>query len=99
MGMTTLRLEFKVRDYDIWRQAFAGDAGGRQQAGMRSYRIFRPVDDAHRVMIDADFDTADKAEGFLHVMRTKVWPDPDKAPAKVGEADVRIVEMVESKQY
>jgi hypothetical protein len=97
--MTTLRLEFKVKDYDMWRQAFSRDSGGRQQAGMRSYRIFRPIDDAHRVMIDAEFDSPEKAEGFLHVMRTKVWPDPEKAPAKVGAADVRIVEMVESKEY
>ena len=97
--MTTLRLDFKVRDYEMWREAFARDSGGRQEAGMLGYRIFRPLDDAHRVMIDADFDSADKAEGFLHVMRTKVWPDPDKAPAKEGAADVRIVEMVENKEY
>ena len=97
--MTTLRLEFKVRDYDMWREAFARDAGGRKEAGMLRYRIFRPLDDAQRVMLDADFDNADEAEGFLHILRTKVWPDPKKAPAKDGGADVRIVEMVESTEY
>ncbi|MDQ3662762.1 MAG: hypothetical protein M3454_17260 [Actinomycetota bacterium] len=66
---------------------------------MLGYRIFRPIDDERRVLLDADFDNAEKAEGFLHVMRTRVWPDPEKAPAKVGAADVRIVEMVESKEY
>lgn len=97
--MTTLRLEFKVRDYDMWREAFARDSGGRQEAGMLRYRIFRPLDDAQRVMIDADFENPDKAEGFLQIMRTKVWPDPKKAPAKEGTADVRLVEMVESNEY
>ena len=97
--MTTLRLEFKVRDFDMWREAFARDAGGRQEAGMLSYRIFRPLDDRNCVMLDADFYDADKAEGFLHILRTRVWPDPKKAPAKEGGADVRIAEMVESKEY
>lgn len=97
--MATLRLEFKVRDYDMWREAFARDAGGRQEAGMLSYRVFRPLNDPNRVLLDADFDDADKAEGFLHILRTKVWSDPKKAPAKEGGAEVRIVEMVESKEY
>ena len=99
MTMTTLRLELKVRDYDMWRAAFDRDAGGRQRAGMRRYRIFRPVDDPCCVMVDGDFDTADEAQGFLEIMRTKVWPDPDKAPAKVGDADVRIIELVETREY
>jgi hypothetical protein len=97
--VTTLRMELQVRDYDMWRQAFEGDAGGRQQAGMRRYRIFRPNDDPRCVMLDADFDNTEEAEGFLEIMRTRVWPDPAKAPAKVGTPDTRILEMVESKDY
>lgn len=54
--MTTLRVELQVRDYDLWREAFESDAGGRQQSGMRRYRIFRPTDDARCVMLDADFE-------------------------------------------
>src|SRR5262245_39492192 len=96
---TTLRLEVQVRDFDMWRAAFEKDAGGRQQAGMRRYRIFRPKDDDKCVMIDGDFDTVAEAEAFLEIMRTRVWPDPDKAPAKVGQPQVRIVELVESKTY
>ena len=94
-----MRVELKVRDYDMWRQAFEGDAGGRQQAGMRRYRIFRPTDDPQSVKLDADFDTAAEAEGFLEIMRTRVWPDPAKAPAKVGTPQTRILEMVENKDY
>jgi len=43
--MSTLRVELEVRDYDVWRNAFAQDAGGRERNGARRYRIFRPVDD------------------------------------------------------
>ena len=99
MATATLRVELQVRDYDLWREAFERDAGGRQQAGMRRYRIFRPTDDEKSVMLDADFDSTQEAEAFLDIMRTRVWPDPEKAPAKVGTPQTRIVEMVESKEY
>ena len=36
--------------------AFDKDAGGRERSGMRRYRIFRPVDNHHEVMLDLDFD-------------------------------------------
>jgi hypothetical protein len=66
---------------------------------MRSYRIFRPVDDAHRVILDGDFDDAPSAQAFLDVMRTQVWPDPDKAPSKIGQPRTSLVEFVESHDY
>ncbi len=97
--MATLRVELQVRDYDLWREAFERDAGGRQRSGMRRYRIFRPTDDPSCVMLDADFDSAEEAEAFLEIMRRDVWPDPEKAPAKVGIPQTRIVEVVESKEY
>ncbi len=95
----TLRVELQVRDYGLWRGAFEKDAGGRQEAGMRRYRIFRPTDDPGCVMLDADFDTTEQAQAFLDIMRTRVWPDSTKAPAKVGAPQTRIVEMVETKEY
>ena len=81
----------------VW--APGGDAGGRQQAGMRRYRIFRPIDDPHCVMIEGDFDNADQAKAFLEVMRANVWSDPTKAPAKLGTPRTHIVEMVEGHEY
>lgn len=97
--MSTLRVELEVRDYDTWRDAFAKDAAGRQRNGARRYRIFRPVDDARKVMIDVDFDTPADADSFLGIMKREVWPSPDKAPAKVGEPRTHILEMVESEDY
>ena len=97
--MTTLRIELEVRDYDSWREAFGKDAGGRAAHGMRCYRIFRPVDDQHRVMLDSEFDDAESAQKFLEVMRTQVWPDPAKAPAKVGQPRTAVIELVESHDY
>jgi hypothetical protein len=96
---TTLRVELEVRDYDLWRGAFEKDAGGRARSGARRYRIFRPVDDEHRVMVDLDFDTTAAADAFLTIMRNEVWPDRDKAPAKVGAPTTHVIELVESEEY
>jgi hypothetical protein len=95
----TLRVELEVRDYDLWRRAFDTDAGGRERSGARRYRIFRPVDNEHEVMLDIDFDTAAKASAFLEFMRNEVWPSPDKAPAKVGAPKTRIIGLVDSHEY
>lgn len=97
--MSTLRVELEVRDYEVWRNAFAQDAGGRQRNGARRYRIFRPVDDERKVMLDVDFDTPEDAGRFLAVMKRDVWPSPDKAPAKIGAPRTHILEMVDNEEY
>ena len=96
---TTLRVELQVRDYDMWRAAFERDAAGRERHGAREYRIFRPLDDDKTVMLDLDFSDADQADGFLQVMKRDVWPNPEKAPAKLGVPKTRIARMVESHTY
>jgi hypothetical protein len=66
---------------------------------MRRYRIFRPIDDDKRVLLDGDFDDAPSARRFLEAMRTQVWPDPGKAPAKIGMPVIVIAELVETCEY
>ncbi len=66
---------------------------------MRRYRIFRPVDDDKHVMLDLDFDSAQEADTFLTILKTDVWPSGDKAPAKLGTPEARILEMVEKHEY
>lgn len=97
--MTTLRIELQVKDYELWRQAFANDQAGRAERGMRSYRILRPVDDEHRVLLDGEFDDPATAQAFLEIMRTQVWPDPTKAPSKLGQPRTTIAELVEDHAY
>ena len=97
--MSTLRVELEVRDYDLWRNAFAQDAAGRERNGARRYRIFRPVDNERKVMLDVDFDTPEDAGRFLAIMERDVWPSPDKAPAKMGAPRTHILEMVETEEY
>lgn len=95
----TIKLELEVRDYDLWRQAFDRDQAGRADRGMRRYRIYRPVDDDKRVMLDSDWDDREAAQRFLDIMRTQVWPDPTKAPAKIGQPRTVITQLVETREY
>ena len=96
--MPTLHIEHKIRDFDSWKAAFDRDPAGRQQSGVRRYRVLRPVDDPNYIMIDLDFDSSSEAEAFLATMRD-VWRSPQAAPALLGSPQARIIEAVDSKEY
>lgn len=63
---------------------------------LRSYRVFRPIDDRKYVMIDLDFDGVSEAVAFLVRLRES-WA---RVPRKDhGEPAARIVEEAESRAY
>jgi hypothetical protein len=97
--MATLRIDLEVKDYDMWREAFGKDAGGRGRHGARCHRIFKAVGDDHRVTLDIDFDTPSEADAFLTVLRNDVWSSTDNAPAKIGTPSTQIIDLVESHEY
>jgi hypothetical protein len=99
VAMATLRIDLKVRDFDMWRDAFGKDAGGRGRHGARRHRIFRAAGDDRRVTLDIDFDTPSEADSFLRVLRNDVWSSSEKAPAKVGTPSAQIIDLVESHEY
>ena len=92
--MHTLRIEHSVPHFDAWKQAFDGDPVGREQGGVRRYRVLRQVDDPNYVMIDLEFDSSSEAETFLAALRD-LWGRVDV----MRDPKARIVEMVESKEY
>lgn len=94
--MTTLRIEHAITDYDTWRSAFERAAPVREQTGVRSYRIQRPVDDPNYLMIDLDFDDLAGAEALLAVLRDRIWASSDKSPGLLGQPSARIVDTVEA---
>jgi hypothetical protein len=93
--MFTLHIEHEIHDFDAWRAAFDRDPAHRHDAGVRHYRLSRPIDDRNYVLIDLDFDSAREAETFAGAMR-KVWQSPAAAPALRGAPRTRIVETVET---
>ncbi len=94
--MYILRIEHPVPDFDSWKQAFDSDPVGREKSGVRRYRVLRPIDDAHYVMIDLEFDTARQAEALLAALRG-VWEGVEGTIMMNPQA--RIVEMVETREY
>ena len=90
--MSTLHIEHSIADFDLWKSAFDRFAEARTNAGVRDHRIHRPVDDAHYVVLDLDFETAGQAEAFLDFLKHKVWSSAENAPALIGTPHTRILE-------
>jgi hypothetical protein len=94
--MIIVQIEHPVPNFDAWKQAFDSDPVGRERSGVRRYRVLRPIDNPHYAMIDLEFDSSSEAEAFLAAMR-EVWR---RVEGTIMESPrVRIVEVVESKEY
>ena len=93
--MPTLHIEHAISDYPTWKAAFDRFGDMRAAAGVRRHTVRQPTDDAHHVVVDLDFDTVSAAEGFLDVLRTRVWSTRDNSPALVGSPEARILEVVD----
>ena len=94
--MATLRIEHPITDFGTWKAAFDRFAEARERSGVRGHRILRPVDDAHHVVVDLDFQTVGEAEKFLSFLQTTVWASAQNAPALVGTPQTRILEPADA---
>jgi len=95
LGMAILHIEHPITDFGTWKAAFDRFAKARGESGVRGHRILRPVDDAHYVVVDLDFQTVGQAERFLDFLQTRVWSSSLNAPALVGTPQTRILEPAE----
>ena len=95
--MPILQIEHAVRDYDVWKMAFDSDPVGREQGGVRRYRVLRPTDDPNYIIVDLEFDTSDEVEAFRAALRD-LWGRVEDDLGLDGPR-ARIVEAVESKEY
>ena len=94
--MIILQIEHPVPSFDAWKAAFDSDPVNREQSGVRRYQVFRPIDNPNYAMVDLEFDSSSEAESLLAAMR-EVWR---RVEGTIMESPrVRIVEVVESKQY
>ena len=95
--MHILQIEHRVNDFDTWKQAFDSDPVGRQQGGVRRYRVLRPTDDPNHVIVDLEFDGPSEAEAFRSKLR-ELW---SRVEGDLGleSRQARIFEDVETKEY
>jgi hypothetical protein len=94
--MVSLRIEHKVLDFDAWRSVFENDPINREKIGVKSYRIFRPVDDPDCAIVELDFEHLSEAES-THAMLKKIWPKVE-GTIMLGPK-VRILNIIETKVY
>jgi len=90
--MFTLQIEHRIKDFGMWKTAFDRDPVNRAASGVTAYRISRPVDDPHYVVVELDFDQREQAEALLANLQAKVWNSADAAPALQGAPKIRILE-------
>ena len=88
-----LQIEHKVLNFREWRKAFERDPVNRKKAGVRCYKIFRPINDPDYVIIDLEFDNLTDAESTLIALRS-LWT---KVEGKiVTNPQTRILNLAEA---
>lgn len=91
--MPTLHIQHAISEFEAWQQAFKRFDHARQQAGVKSHQVRRPVDDPQYVVIDLDFDTVEQAERFRNFLRENVWSSSASSPALVGSPETKILQL------
>jgi hypothetical protein len=94
--MIVLRIEHPVPDFDAWRRAFDSDPARREQGGVRSYRVLRPIDDPNFAVVDLEFDDRARAEAFLERLKD-LWRTAEGKVMRAPQA--RIFEALEQVAY
>ena len=94
--MPILQIEHPVSNFEGWKKSFDSDPVGRQQGGVRRYKISRRIDNPNFVIIDLEFDKLSDAETFLSSLRN-LWRSVEGKVMNNPQA--RIIEVVESYEY
>ena len=94
--MVILKVEHGVSDFEAWKRLFDGDPLHREASGVRRYRVMRPPDDPHYVIIELEFDTIDEAEA-MRLALLGLWGRLEGDIMRDPRA--RIEEVVETKEF
>jgi ribose 5-phosphate isomerase len=93
--MFILQMEHAVPDFNGWKKAFDSDPLNRKQSGVRSYRIFKVIDNLNYVIIELEFDNLKEAQ-TMHQNLKQLW---GRVEGRImNNPQARIVEVFESKQ-
>jgi hypothetical protein len=91
--MIILQIEHSVPDFQAWKKAFDSDPAKRKESGVRSYRIFKAIDNPSYVIIELAFNDVKTADSFHQVLK-KVWNNVEGRVMMNPQS--RIVEEVET---
>ena len=73
--MTTVLCHCKVADYEAWRRGY--DHALKVTPGVRSFRVWRPQDEASLVMVEETFDTREQAQAAWTSAETQAGMEAD----------------------
>jgi hypothetical protein len=90
--MITLRVENVVRDYESWKEVFDKFERFRADGGVRAYRVARSEEEAGKVTVDLDFDTADAASAFREGLE-KIFETPQSKEQLVSHQPPHLYEV------
>lgn len=93
--MITVRIDNTVHDYRQWKAAFDTYAAVRDRMGVLGYRISRPADDDHRVLIELDFHERPAAQAFIEFLVHKVWQTPRSRATLIAHDPPELLELLE----
>jgi hypothetical protein len=91
--MVVLQIQHKVPNFEGWKKAFYDDPIDRKKSGVLHYRIFRPVDDPHYVIVDLEFEGVDEANRALAALQA-LWSKV--AGTIMMNPQTRILQLVEA---
>ena len=94
--MVVLRIEHPVPDFNAWKRAFDSDPLGRQQSGVRCYRVLRPLDNPNFAAMELEFDTLAEAEA-MHLRLQEMWGRV--AGTVIDAAHAKLFDLVERVEY
>jgi hypothetical protein len=90
--MTTLHIEHRITDLNVWLAAFDRLAAARANAGVQAQRVLHPVDDPSYIVVDLDFTTTDEAERFLAFLQNNVWSCAANSPTLDGPPQTKLLQ-------
>jgi quinol monooxygenase YgiN len=64
--MTTMLVNHRVADYDAWRPEFDRAMEAEWTSGIRSYQVWRGLDDPGHVIVAQTFDSREAAEALAN---------------------------------
>jgi ribose 5-phosphate isomerase len=92
--MFILQMEHAVPDFNGWKKAFDSDPLNRKQSGVKSYRIFKVMDNPNYVIIELEFDNLKETQAMHHNLK-QLWGRVEGSIMTNPQS--RIIEVFENK--
>jgi hypothetical protein len=70
--MAILLIEYRVEDFDGWKEVFDSDPMRRSEHGVTQHWIYRDTEDPQRVFLSLEFRSPQEANAFRQALRP-VW--------------------------